>query len=148
MRYLLARTRERVLDAVELSELFGNVETRCKSVHKAAQLRLMEMGRKFGFGVLSEYMVPDLVTTGRTSYIDVVWISQSAVLAAFEIRRKKKNLDIATSRKNIMKLLKLRAQERFIVNVSATTGRAYFHNVSETRNELEGSYRALLWENL
>jgi hypothetical protein len=87
------------------------------------------MGRKLGFDVIYEYRTPNLVKAGRTSYIDVVWISQGEIQAAFEIRRKTEDLDIPTSSKDKTKLLRLSARKRYLVNVSENTGNAYFHEV-------------------
>lgn len=119
------------MNPTTLSKLFGEVETDEKWIHRRAQERLWKMGRDYGFWVRLEYEVPDLVVNGKMSRIDVAWISQDRVTAAFEVRIKKHNLDVPTTRKDIRKLKKLRAQEKFIVNVSSTTGKAYFYRVSE-----------------
>jgi len=57
------------LDAIILSRLFGRVETSKDNIHKLAQERLWRMGRELGFMAMLEYEAPDLVKTGRRSYI-------------------------------------------------------------------------------
>jgi len=121
------------LNAVELAKSFGNVDAGKGWIHRLAQDRLMEMGRKFGFRVVLEYAVPNLDVLGRTSFIDVVWASENRIVAAFEVRTKMKNLDVVRSRKDTRKLQKLDAQEKFIVNVSEITGKAYFHKLLENK---------------
>jgi len=122
-----------VLNAVELAKSFGRVDTSKGWVHGLAQDKLQEMGRKYGFRVLLEYAVPNLDVPGRTSFFDVVWASESRIVAAFEVRTKKMNLDVVKSRKDARKLQKLNAQEKFIVNVSENTGKAYFHKLLENQ---------------
>jgi DNA-directed RNA polymerase specialized sigma24 family protein len=117
------------LTAVELAKSFGSVSTDTGWIHGLAQHRLEEMGRKSGFRVILEYAVPNLDVPGRTSFIDVVWASENRIVAAFEVRTKTQNLDVVTSRKDTRKLQKLNVQEKFIVNVSKITGRAYFHKL-------------------
>jgi hypothetical protein len=117
------------LNAVELANSFGSVDVGRGWIHGLAQDRLQEMGRKCGFRVMLEYGVPNLDVPGRTSFIDIVWASEDRLVAAFEIRTKKMNLDVVRSRKDTRKLQKLDAQEKFIVNVSENTGKAYFHKL-------------------
>jgi len=120
------------LDAIILSRLFGRVETSKDNIHKLAQERLWRMGRELGFMAILEYEAPDLVKTGRRSFIDVIWKSQKGIVAAFEVRTKKQNLDIVRTQKDKTKLEHLIAQAKFIVNVSETTGKAYFHKMVDS----------------
>jgi len=110
---------------------FGKVDVDSKGIHESAQQRLREIGRKLGYRTILEYEVPDLVTIGRRSFIDVVWASQGKILAAFEIRTKKRGLYVVTTRKDQKKLKNLIAEEKFIVNVSKISGKAYFHRLTE-----------------
>jgi len=90
------------------------------------------MGRELGFMAILEYEAPGLVKIGRRSFIDVVWKSQKGIVAAFEVRTKKRNLDIVSTQKDRTKLKCLTAQAKFIANVSETTGKAYFHKIVES----------------
>jgi hypothetical protein len=58
--------------------------------------------------------VPSLVLGGRTSYIDVVWLSKNTIVAAFEIRAKNRELDVVTTRKDTVKLCALNPPEKFM----------------------------------
>jgi len=119
-----------MLEPTKLCEIFGQVETGTGvSVHELARRRIYEMGKKFGYHSIMEYDVPDLVTKGRTSHIDVVWLSGDTIVKAFEIKRKSRDLDVVTTRKDSKKLWFFTAQERFVVNVSPVTGRAYFNKL-------------------
>jgi len=79
--------------------------------------------------------MPSLVVGGRTSYIDVVWLSEDRVVAAFEIRSKSRELDVVTTRKDMAKLRVLNPLEKFIVNVSKISGSAYFHKLTDAALE-------------
>jgi ribosomal protein S27AE len=120
------------LDAIILSRLFGRVEIGKDNVHKLSQERLWKIGRELGFMAILEYEAPDLVKIGRRSFIDVVWKSKKGIVAAFEVKTKKQNLDIVTTRKDKTKLEHLAAQAKFIVNVSEITGKAYFHKIIDS----------------
>ena len=113
------------LDGVLLAKLFGEVKPG-KEVHNLAQRRLWTIGRELGFYSIMEYGVPDLTKEGRRSYIDVVWKSKYGIEFAFEIRRKIHDLDLVTTLKDTNKLQNLIAKRKFVVNVSETTGKAYF----------------------
>jgi len=117
-------------DGVLLAKLFGGVDPR-KGVHRLAQLRLWTLGKELGFFSAVEYGVPDLTKEGRRSYIDVVWKSRNGIEFAFEIRRKIHDLDSVTTIKDTDKLKNLLAQRKFVVNVSESTGKAYFCEISD-----------------
>lgn len=85
----------------------------------------MEIGRKLGYSVYDEWEVPNLVTEGRVSRIDVVWRSIGRIAVAFEVRMKTRDLDIPTSEKDRKKLERLNADEKFFVNASRRTGKTY-----------------------
>jgi hypothetical protein len=121
-----------MLDSAELCRLFGRVRTDTGvSVHKLAQNRICEMGKQLGYVSIAEYCMPSLVIGGRTSYVDVVWLSQGRLAVAFEIRAKSGELDIVTTRKDTEKLRLLNPLEKFIVNVSKVSGKAYFHKLTD-----------------
>jgi len=120
------------LDGILLAKLYGKVEPNA-GVHDLAQARLWTLGKELGFYSIREYGVPDLTKEGRRSYIDVVWKSKHGIEFAFEIRRKMRDLDLVTTVKDTNKLQCLIAKRKFVVNVSETTGRAYF---CEIPNEL------------
>jgi hypothetical protein len=113
------------VDGILLAKLFGNVDPRTE-VHNKAQARLWAMGKELGFFSTTEYGVPDLTKEGRRSYIDVVWKSKYGIEFAFEIRRKIHDLNLVTTLKDTNKLQNLIAKRKFVVNVSETTGKAYF----------------------
>jgi hypothetical protein len=85
----------------------------------------MEIGKALGYFVIAEYEVPNLVTNGRVSKIDVVWLAGNRIEVAFEVRMKRKELDIPTSKKDKEKLERLDAYEKFFVNASKITGKTY-----------------------
>jgi len=99
--------------------------------HDQVQERLMEIGEEFGYFVIPEYEVPNLVTEGRVSKIDVVWRSGDRIDVAFEVRMKRKELDIPTSKKDKEKLARLDANEKFFVNASKITGKTYVFQMDE-----------------
>ncbi len=113
------------VDGILLARLFDKVEPRTE-VHSLAQTRLWKIGKELGFYSTIEYGVPDLTKEGRRSYIDVVWKSKNGIEFAFEIRRKIHDLDLITTEKDTNKLQNLIAKRKFVVNVSETTGKAYF----------------------
>lgn len=133
------------LNPKTLSRLFGRIEIDRKWIHRRAQERLWEIGKDYGFWVRLEYEVPEsLPKHARRSFVDVVWISESRVVAAFEIRIRKRNLDLVRSGKDIEKLQKLQAQEKFVVNVSETTGKAYFRRIdAESVKEMTEAYATM-----
>jgi hypothetical protein len=118
------------LDGVLLAKLFGAVDPR-KGVHELAQFRLWKLGKELGFFSMTEYGVPDLLKEGRRSYVDVVWKSRNGIEFAFEIRRKMHDLDLVTTVKDTDKLKNLIARRKFVVNVSESTGKAYFCEISD-----------------
>jgi len=121
-----------MLDSGELCKQFGRVRTDTDvTVHNLARSRICEMGRHHGYDSIAEYCVPSLVLGGRTSYIDVVWLSKNTIVAAFEIRAKNRELDVVTTRKDTAKLCALNPPEKFIVNVSKISGKAYFHKLTD-----------------
>ena len=125
-----------MVDSAELCRLFGCVRTDTGvSVHRLAQKRIFEMGRQLGYDSIAEYFMPSLVIGGRTSYVDVVWLSQGRIAVAFEIRAKSRELDIVTTRKDTAKLQLLNPLEKFIVNVSRISGKAYFRKLTDASLE-------------
>jgi myo-inositol-1-phosphate synthase len=68
---------------------------------------------------------------GRNRFISVVWKKGKDIVAAFQVRRKRHDIDIITSLKDRKKLHSLQAEEKYIVNVSEKTGKASFHRVTE-----------------
>jgi len=119
-------------DASKLAQLFGAVGIGREYFHSRAQGRICEIGRDLGFKTIQEFEVQSLVEFGRRSFIDVVWVSDAGLIAAFEIKPKKTYLETITTHKDVAKLQNLDAYEKFIVNASELTGKAYFHKVSAT----------------
>ena len=99
--------------------------------HDEVQERLMEIGKELGYFVIAEYEVPNLVTEGRVSKIDVVWRSRGRIAVAFEVRMKNRELDMPTSEKDRKKLERLGADEKFFVNASRKTGKTYVFQMGE-----------------
>src|SRR5437867_13031266 len=81
------------LDAITLSSRFGAIDTKSPWIHKFAQRRLQEMGERSDFRVVLEFVAPNLVTVGRTSFVDVVWFAGNFMVAAFEVRMKKHDME-------------------------------------------------------
>ena len=117
------------LDVIQLSEEFGSVFAVSIPLHKAAQQRIAEIGKKRWYRTIQDYRVSNLVR-GRDGLIDVVWVTQYGIAAAFEIRTKKRNLDVVRSTKDLEKLGNLNAEKKYLVNVSTISGTAYFHDVT------------------
>lgn len=114
--------------------MFGKVEPCQRKVgiaHRIVQERLCKMGKELGFGVIPEYFAPQLLGAQRDSYIDVVWISEAQIAVAFEVhvRKNERCLFQPTGKKDIEKLMKLRAVEKFIVNFSPVTAEVFFHRI-------------------
>ena len=116
-------------EGIRLVQLFGAVETG-KRIHAYAQERIHTIGRNLGFESTLEYECWNLVKPGRRSFIDVVWGLGSKLVAGFEVKPKKTNVGILTTRKDVLKLQKLVALEKFVVNVSELTGRANFFRIT------------------
>jgi hypothetical protein len=126
--------RERGMETDTLKHLFGLLEPCSKkdgTAHRHAQERLCQVGKELGYQVIAEYRVFGLIEAYRKSYIDVVWIADCQLAAAFEIhvRLRERCLFQATGRKDMEKLRKLGAARKFIVNVSPKTGEAFFHRI-------------------
>ena len=117
------------LDVIQLSEEFGSVFAVSIPLHKAAQQRIAEIGKKRWYRTIQDYRVSNLVR-GRDGLIDVVWVTQYGIAAAFEIRTKKRNLDVVRSTKDLEKLGNLNPEKKYLVNVSTISGTAYFHDVT------------------
>jgi hypothetical protein len=125
-----------LLDSTELCRLFGRVRTDAGvSVHDLARDKICRMGRQLGYDSKAEYSVPSLVIGGRTNRFDVVWLSGGRISLAFEIRAKSRDLHIVTTKKDKAKLQLLNPLEKFIVNVSKVSGRAYFHKLTDAEIE-------------
>jgi hypothetical protein len=70
------------MDVFTLQSNLGKYRVR---THDEVQERLMEIGKELGYFVIDEYEVPNLVTEGRVSKIDVVWRSMGRIAVAFEV---------------------------------------------------------------
>lgn len=125
----LIRVRGDHLGVIQLSEEFGSVFAVSIPLHKAAQQRIAEIGKRRGYRTCQDFRVSDRVR-GRGGLIDVVWVTQHGITAAFEIRTKKLNLDVMRSIKDREKLDNLDAERKYLVNVSKISGTAYFHDVA------------------
>jgi len=121
-------------DSIAISKQFGVVEPG-KGVRQRAEDRICKMGRDLGFSSFTWYEVPNLLNDGRNRFISVVWKSGREITVAFQVRRKRQDLDIVTSLKDRRKLDRLQANEKYIVNVSEKTGKAYFHRVTDWDNK-------------
>jgi len=89
--------------------------------------QLVKIGEKLGFETKLEYKAG--IHEDRQDIIDVVWLSKNRIIIAFEIRCKRTNLHILSSVKDKKKLMRLNAREKFLINVSKTTGKTYFHRL-------------------
>jgi len=113
-------------NADELSQLFGTVDTGSRGTHERARDRLREMGERLGYQAYSGYGIP---IVHRRSRIDAVWFSGDKIVAAFAVHAKRQNLGLLLGYKDREELAALQAQEKFLVNVSITTGKTYFHRL-------------------
>jgi hypothetical protein len=87
----------------ELSKRFGGVEPG-KNVRQQAEMKLLKIGRDLGFISNSWYEVPDLLNDGRPRFISVVWKTGTDIVVAFQVRRKRLDLQVVTSLRDIRKL--------------------------------------------
>jgi hypothetical protein len=113
-------------NADELSQLFEAVDTSGRGTHERARDRLREMGRKLGYQAYSGYGIP---IVHRRSRIDALWFSGDKIVAAFAVHSKRQNLGLLLGYRDREELAALQAQEKFLVNVSIATGRAFFHRL-------------------
>jgi endogenous inhibitor of DNA gyrase (YacG/DUF329 family) len=121
------------LGADALHNLFGILDPHAHYVgglHQKAKDRLCEMGKQLGYQATSEYEIRPR-SSRRKRLVDVVWFTGDHVIAAFEVRSKWANLGVALGHKDRDDLSELEAQVKFIVNVSRTTGKAYFHRLRD-----------------
>ena len=100
-----------------------------------------------GFKSYIEYEVPNLLNDGYKRFISVVWKEGSEIVVAFQIRRKKRRMDIITSLHSIRKLEMLPARRKYIINVSQKDGTANFFNIEDAKAQLDSGDKAKL-ENL
>ena len=129
-----AHERTDTLGPAALSRLFGGVEPG-KGVRQRAEQKIWKMGKDLGFNSLIGYEVPNLFNDGRNRFISVIWKTGKEITVAFQIRRKNQSMDIVTSLKDRLKLDRLESKEKYIVNVSEKTGKAYFHKITDSDNE-------------
>jgi DNA-directed RNA polymerase specialized sigma24 family protein len=123
-----------ISDSIAISKRFGVVEPG-KGVRQRAEDRICRMGKDLGFGSFTWYEVPNLLNDGRNRFISVIWKRGREITVAFQVRRKRQGIDIVTSLKDRRKLDRLQANEKYIVNVSEKTGKAYFHRVTDWDNK-------------
>jgi superfamily I DNA and/or RNA helicase len=116
-----------------LSSVFGKVQPG-KDVRLKAEERIWQMGSDLGFKAYTEYDVLNLFNDGYKRFISVVWKQENEIKAAFQIRKKGTNLHFADSQKDRLKLDKLVASEKYLVNVSEHTGEAVFFRVTDADN--------------
>lgn len=127
-------TKLETSDSTAFSKLFGAVEPG-KDVRQHAEDRIWKMGKDLGFTSFTWYEAPNLLNDGRNRFISVIWKKGMEIAVAFQVRRKKHDIGIVTSLRDIRKLQNLQANEKYIVNVSETTGKAYFHRVTDWDNK-------------
>jgi hypothetical protein len=122
-------TKEAVLNRYAIQCLLGTIHGKTRNLHRLAQKKLVSIGYALGYSTVIEYVNPAF--SGKHDTIDVVWKSSKIekIIAAFEIRIKKANLDIISSEGDQKKLARLHAQKKFIVNVSIKSGKSYVHRV-------------------
>jgi len=123
-----------ISDSIAISKRYGVVEPG-KGVRQRAEDRICKMGKDLGFSSFTWYEVPNLLNDGRNRFISVVWKRGREITVAFQVRRKRHGIDIVTNLKGRRKLDRLQANEKYIVNVSEKTGKAYFHRVTDWDNK-------------
>ena len=121
------------MDALTLHRLLGIVKGEGRQHHILVQKKLSQMGRDLGYDSIIEYRAGQ--HNFRQDIIDVVWLSGFKIEAAFEVRMKKHNLHKTQAHKDIRKLTRLEAKDKFIVNVSRISGKNYIHKILITSEE-------------
>jgi superfamily I DNA and/or RNA helicase len=118
-----------ISNSAAISKRFGVVEPG-KGVRQRAEDRIWRMGKDLGFDSYTWCEVPNLLNDGRNRFISVIWKKGREITVAFQVRRKRHSIDVVTSLKDRRKLDRLQANEKYIVNVSEKTGKAFFHRVT------------------
>jgi len=126
------------IDGIKLANAFGKIELE-GSVLENGRVRLWELGKEMGFISFVEFGVLDLLEKGKQSFIDVVWKSKSGIEFAFEVGVKASYLDVVDSVEDKKKLENLQAAKKYFVNVSETTGRAYFKEIQDVHYQAVAS---------
>lgn len=117
-------------NSTDLSKAFGVIENPAPLAWRAKE-RLRRLGIEYGYKIALGYEDPNVDYSASRGPIDVVWMSDGRVVAAFEVRAKRSDLDVITTRRNLEKLKNFDAKEKFIVYVSSITGKASFNRVDE-----------------
>ena len=123
-----------ISDPTMLSKTFGRIQPG-KDVRLKAEEKIWKMGLDLGFKAYTEYEALNLFGDGYKRFISVIWKEGNEIKAAFQIRRKKTNLQFAESQKDRLKLDKLVATEKYLVNISEKTGEAIFFRVTDANNQ-------------
>ena len=126
------------LSPTELAKSFGAIENPAPLANRAKQ-RLRRLGIKYGYNVVLEYENPKISYPEKPNFIDVIWMSDGKVAAAFEVRAKRSELNFITSNSALEKLKKFEASAKFVVYVSYITGRAIFNPVHEDTSIIKRS---------
>lgn len=118
------------LDPANLANVFGAIENPAPLANRAKK-RLKEIGKEFGYEVFIEYYNPKLGYSEKQKRIGVVWMEKGKVIVAFQVRAKRSDFDMITSKRDLEALKKLDAEQKFIVYVSKITGKAYFNKIDD-----------------
>ena len=123
------------LEPVVLAREFDSVETGAK-IYQNAKKRIREIGIKFGYVPVREFFYSSRDTPDRWSKIDIIWKLNGKFAAAFNIKSKEHGLSSVEDFEQVMRLNNFPADQKYVVNVSKKTGRAYFNQVTNESIEL------------
>ncbi len=121
------------MEACTLHDLLGTIECENGQRHLLVQKKLARIGKRIGYTPVIEYKAG--VYDGRQDTIDVVWLSKHRIVAAFEVRMRKFKLSTTRAQKDIRKLVRIKAEDRFLINVSRITGSNYVHKIPPISTE-------------
>lgn len=116
-------------DVINLAKQFGTIETK-PNIYQNAKLRLREMGRERSFTPVREYFFKE-TPKSLLRKIDIVWKSPEGFAAAFNIKSKNCRLEFVDDLEQVNRLKSFKADKKYIVNVSKSSGKAFFIEITE-----------------
>ena len=120
-------------DATALWKLFGTIEPGT-DLRQRAEKKIWDIGQNLGFDSFLGFEVTNLSVAEENRFINVIWKSGDRIVAGFDVAIKNQNQRIVPTLEEAASLLRLQANEKYIVNVLEKTGKAYFHRVTTWEN--------------